>query len=380
MSLEASAQGTSAECAEMTPVVLEGALHEMQTKPQSSLLLTSRPPIDGEPNGCKQEVADSDVTAECTNRTVKMTKPTEITDVDSEKAVLGGELVERACRVDKGDEMDVDVNRMVLLGREPAERASGVNEGNGTEHRDLRLQQTNLLCEETRQHNGNVEDNIPIANRLPLEGEWTVYPSGKMKNLNGGNASREVEPTDVPNKSDMLVIMLIESEDLGSGDTPCVYLGGMQMWTGDANGLGNRADALNGQVDGSNDQTDTSRAWTDTLNVSDNTETANVSHGDDVSTYLGPGGTKRDVRETDGVGSHADMPTRQMHAPSVKTDRIKPENKMLNVRKCRIGLRTQNSLNMHEAATPKPTYQWRMVSPSEKWTSPSVTQCDAIWF
>ena len=49
---------------------------------------------------------------------VETTEPTEITDVDSEKAVLGGELAERACRVDEGDETDADVDRTVLLGGE----------------------------------------------------------------------------------------------------------------------------------------------------------------------------------------------------------------------------------------------------------------------
>ena len=59
-SLEASAQGTSTKHAETTPVMLKSALpHETQTEPHSSLPLTPRPPIEGKPNGCKQEAADS---------------------------------------------------------------------------------------------------------------------------------------------------------------------------------------------------------------------------------------------------------------------------------------------------------------------------------
>ena len=86
-SLEALVQGTSAKRAEMTPVVLKSALpHETQTEPHSSLPLTPRPPIEGEPNGCKQEVADSVVTAGRTKRTVETAKP-QFADVDG-KAVL----------------------------------------------------------------------------------------------------------------------------------------------------------------------------------------------------------------------------------------------------------------------------------------------------
>ena len=69
-----------------------------------------------------------------------------------------------------------------------------------------------------------------------------------------------------------------------------------------------------------NGQTDTSRAWTDTLNVSDSAEMANVSHGDDVNTYLGARGTKHGVRETDGIGSQTDVSTWHGDVSSVETD------------------------------------------------------------
>ena len=116
----------------------------------------------GKPCECEQEAANSVATAGCTNGTVERAEPTVA---------------------------DADVNRMALLGGEPVERASGVDEGDGMEcEPQTRLPKTELFCEETHQRNGNAEDNIPIANRLPLEGEWTVYPSGEMKNSNGGDA------------------------------------------------------------------------------------------------------------------------------------------------------------------------------------------------
>ena len=100
-STEAPAEGTSAKCAEMTSVVLKSMLHKMQIKLQSSLPLTLRPPIYGEPCECKQEVADDVVTAGCMNWTAETAKP-QITDVNG-MTLLGGELAERVSGVDKGD-------------------------------------------------------------------------------------------------------------------------------------------------------------------------------------------------------------------------------------------------------------------------------------
>ena len=55
-SAEALVQGTSAKCAETTLVVLKTTPHETPNEPQDSLPLTPRPPIEGKPRGCKQEV------------------------------------------------------------------------------------------------------------------------------------------------------------------------------------------------------------------------------------------------------------------------------------------------------------------------------------
>ena len=119
-------KGTSAKCSETTPVVLKSVPHEMQTKLQSSLPLTLGPPVDGEPCECKQEAGDSNVTAGHMNRMVQLTKPMEITDINFEKAVLGREPAERASRVNEGGEMDADIDRTAMLGRDPM-TACGVN-------------------------------------------------------------------------------------------------------------------------------------------------------------------------------------------------------------------------------------------------------------
>ena len=148
-------QGTSAECAEMTTVVLESTPHEAQDWLHSSLPLTLRLPIDGKPIRCKQEAADSAMTAECTNGMVQLAKPTG---------------------------MIADVDRTPTLGGEPAARDCGVDEGDETEHEpQSRLQQTTFYCKEAHQHSGNVNENVPNAYGLPLEGEWEVCVSSEAR-------------------------------------------------------------------------------------------------------------------------------------------------------------------------------------------------------
>ena len=306
----------------MTPVVLKSVLpHETQTKLQNSLPLTPRLPIEGEPSGCKQEAAESVVTAGRANGTVETAKPTEIADVDG----------------------------MALLGREPAERARGIGEGDETERKaQSRLQELKLLCREIDQCSGIANGDIPITNRLLLEGEWTLYASGEMSNLNGntdalnaaiervdspsesrvaedtprvelegrkggmsegasvdeadGSAGHGTGPADMLNELMEFIAVLIKPEDLGSGEIPRVYLGGMQMCADDANRPGNGADASSYQMDGLTGQTDAS-------NASNGPEMAGMSCGEGAGTYLGTGDVKRDGDETDGIGSHMDLPT-----------------------------------------------------------------------
>ena len=200
---EASAKGNSAVSAGTT-VLLESTLHETQNELQNSLPLTSRLPIEGEPNGCKQEAAESVVTAERTKGTVGMAEPHE-TDADVDRtATLGRKLAKRACGVDEGAETDADVDGTAALGGEPAERVQGVGEGDETERdSQLRLKQTNFYCKEDRQRNENANADVPSTYKLPLEGEWTVYVSGEASDWNGDtNASnaaieRVVSPSEL---------------------------------------------------------------------------------------------------------------------------------------------------------------------------------------
>ncbi|KIM58353.1 hypothetical protein SCLCIDRAFT_28137, partial [Scleroderma citrinum Foug A] len=300
---EASAQGTSAKCSETTTVVLKSTPHEMQTELQNSLQTTPRLPIEDEPSECTQEAADSDVMAGRTN------------------------------------EMDADVDRMALLGGEPAERVHIVDEGDETEREpQARLQQTNLLCGGICQHNKNANTNIPIAYGLPLEGEWTVCASGEASNPKGSeNASNAAikhadGSCEHPRLADVdgvvsegckggmdepteLLMMSVEPYVEDGGGMPSVYLGGTRWRAGNAS-------RPEGQSDRSRGQTDGSRTQTDTPSMSNGGATAVVSHSDDGGTYLGVRDAKRPVEMTDGVGCHADTSTGQTDAPCVETDAI----------------------------------------------------------
>ena len=323
MSLEASAQGTSAKRAETTPVMLKSALsHEMQTEPHSSLPLTPRPPIEGEPSGCKQEAADSVVTAGCMKRTVETAKPT-----------------------------IMDVDREATLGREPAGMVHRVNEGGEECEPQLRLQQTEFYCKED-QRNANANGDVPVTNRLPLEGEWTAYLSSKTTDSKGvelegresstderasideadGGISREAQPTDTQNEPTELLTTTVEPY-VDDGDTsPLVHIGGTNWCAGSVKGPGCQMDGSDCQTGMSSSQVDAPRAQMDAPSTLNKAETDVMDHRDGVGTYLSVGDSKRDVRETDGVGSHADMPTGQTDTPRVETDTNIAANTTENVR------------------------------------------------
>ena len=323
MSTEALAEGTSAKHAETTPVMLKSVLpHEMQNRPQNSLPLTLRLPIDGEPCRCKQEAVDSIVTAGCTNGMVKMANlPETIADVD----------------------------RTAPLGGKPAERARGVDEGDGMEREpQSRLQQTIFYSKEDIQRNANINENVPNAYGLPLKGEWEVCASGEARDprssTNAPNATPECvhRPSELSETKDAegvesegceggtgepteLLTMSVEPYIEDSGDIPHVHLGGTWMRPGDTNGPGCQADRLRGP-------TDVLRSWTDTLNMSNSAGTAGLGHSDDLGTYLSITDAKHVVLETDDDRCHADALTGQTDVLSIEMNLTKPVNEMEIVR------------------------------------------------
>ena len=330
----------------------------------------------GEPCECEQEAVNSVVMAGCTNGTVERAEPTVA---------------------------DADVDGMALLGREPAERARGISEGDETEREaQSRLQESKLLCGEKVQRNGNANENIPSTNGLPLEGEWTGYASGETRDPKGcanalnatpecvqsasgevtnskgntnafnaaiehadgsdestetantkdiksegckrgtseqesvdeanGDPGRDVEPTDTANELMQLLITTVKPY-IDNGDVNArVCLGAMHWCADDANGLGIRTDRIGGQMEVSEGQADGSKGLTDAPSTSNGPETANVSHGDDTSTYLGVGDAKRAVLGTDGVGCHADASVGRTDTPSIRNETRTPANVRRNVR------------------------------------------------
>ena len=159
----------------------------MQTEPQNSLPLTPRLPIEGEPSGCKQEVVESIVTAGRMNQTVKTAEPT-ITDI----------------------------NRKAMLGREPAGMVHRVDKGSEEHESQSRLQQTEFYCKED-QCNTNANRDVPVANGLPLKGEWTAYPSGKTTDLKGVELEGHKGGTDELTE---LLMMSVELYVKDSSDIP----------------------------------------------------------------------------------------------------------------------------------------------------------------
>ncbi|KIM68541.1 hypothetical protein SCLCIDRAFT_20448 [Scleroderma citrinum Foug A] len=327
MSFKASVQGTSAKCSETTPVILESAPHEMQNQLQNSLPLTPRPPIEGEPSGCKQEAADSIVTAGHTNGMVRMTKP---------------------------PQNDVDINRTPMLGEEPATRDCGVDEGNRTEHESkLQLQQTELLCEESCQRNENTNANIPSAYGLPLKGEWIVCSSGRLESsrwdtkesiaalstsivlpaltdcpskskeaedtvgVEPEGCKEEIEQMDTLNEPTELLMTTVEPYVEDTDVNARVCLGATRWHACDVEGPGSQADGSMGQADGSGVQTDAP-------STSNEAEMARISHGEVARTYLGAGDAKRSGDVADGIRSQTDAPRGHSDVSSVKTKAIIP--------------------------------------------------------
>lgn len=135
-----------------------------------------------------------------------------------------------------------------------------------------------------------------------------------------GNAGWEVEPMDIPSESDMLITLSIELESLGGGNILHVCLGGMQMWTDDANGPGDGVDASSCKTDVLRNQADGSADQMDTLIVSNSAEMAEISCGEVVSMYLGAGDAKCNGDAKDGVGIQVDMSTRHRDASNIEMD------------------------------------------------------------
>ena len=146
-----------------------------------------------------------------------------------------------------------------------------------------------------------------------------------------------------PNKPNTLVTISIESEKPRSGEIPQVRLECVRWHANDMHHSRSRADALDGHIDRSRGLADDLRGRADVPSVPNKPETANISHGEGAGTYLGPRDAKRGVRETDGVGSHANASTGHGDTPSVQTDTLMPANAPETIRPPQFESKRPNS-------------------------------------
>ena len=195
-----------------------------------------------------------------------------------------------------------------------------------SKQRGERLQKQRKAFNAAIEHADGLGESTETANTKEVELEGCSRGMDKQACVDkvGGNAGHGTGPADMSNELTEFVTLLIELEDLGSGDIPCIRLGGTQMQTGDANGS-------RGQTDWSDDQTDEPRGQTYVPNQSNNAEMAGISHGDGAGTYLGAGDVKCGVKVTNGIGSQTDMSIGHGDVPSVETDPNKPTKAPENV-------------------------------------------------
>ncbi|KIM57867.1 hypothetical protein SCLCIDRAFT_28501 [Scleroderma citrinum Foug A] len=365
-SSKALVQGTSAKSTEMTLVVLKSVPHEMQNWLQNSLPLTPRLPIEGEPDVCKQEAADSVVTVGCTNGMVKMAKPM-IMDID-EKAVLGGELVERVHKLDKGDgDCEYQFANTFIAA---IEHADGLGMSNETANvKEVRLKG----CREGTSKGASVDK--------------AAAECCQQLGTADGDPGREDECRDTPNELMQLLMQTAELYVKSSGDILHVYLTGTTWHAGNPNRPGHG--------------TDSQRGLTDALSMPNDPETASMSHRDSARMYLGTGDVKCIVHKMDGVESQSgtliwlgdiqstetdvilpvneaeiitakaasDEPNgfgNQMDMLSLHTDAYSTANEMkmaANETECismhQMEVQMKNSPEMFKIVTPKPIRQWR---------------------
>ena len=161
---------------------------------------------------------------------------------------------------------------------------------------------------------------LPRWHRPPLEGERDgVAANGCTHSSSGRSMPQKLAASS--NESETLVIVSIESEDSGSGETFAhIRLGGMSPHADDANGPGRRMEMSKGQADESEGRTDESRARADASNTPNEAKTVIVSHRTGAGTYLSTGDAKRAVDGTNNLSSRTEMSEGQVDVSRARTD------------------------------------------------------------
>ena len=133
----------------------------------------------------------------------------------------------------------------------------------------------------------------------------------------GSDTGREIKRMDTPNKPTEFLMMTVEPYVKDADVNTHVCLGATRWCACDVEGPESQADGSMGQADGSGAQMDAPSA-------SDKAETARISHGEVVHTYLGAGDAKHGGDVTDDIRSQTNALRGHSDVSSVKTKVIIP--------------------------------------------------------
>ena len=133
----------------------------------------------------------------------------------------------------------------------------------------------------------------------------------------GSDTGQEIKPMDTPNKPTELLMMTVKPYVKDADVNAHVCLGATRWSACDVEGPESQADGSMGQADGSGVQMDAPSA-------SDEAETARISHGEVVRTYLGAGDAKHSRDVTDGIRSQTNALRGHSDVSSVKMKVIIP--------------------------------------------------------
>ena len=278
-------------------------------------------PIVGESQDSKWQAAEASAKAEGTSRSAEATRKARIVDG---KALPGSEPAKRASAVDKAEEMP--------------------------DERQPQAKQVELYHKRS-QHNENANRNIPSAHGVPLEGEWSVCASSRVRDSKSdsrgrgvgerasvdkwswpveklrltvripkgccqlgradGNASCKEALVDGQDESEKLVPTTVKLDNPGSGKTPRMCLGGTKTQVGEHKGHGCRADESNGQANRSRGQA----AASTVLNTC---RTSSMGDSDGTGARLDARGARRNGAGPDGHANRSDVSSGYVDVPGIQ--------------------------------------------------------------
>ena len=242
-----------------------------------------------------------------------------------------------------------DVDGKALPGSELAKRANEANAADETPDGRQPQPQQRQLYHKGSQRNENAKRNIPSAHGVPLEGEWSVCASGRVRDSKsdsrgGGmgkrtsvdewswpvetprptvripkgycqlgradSASCEETSVDSQGESGRLVPTTVELVDPGGSEKPRMCLGGTKMRIGKVESHGCQPDKSRGQAN-------ESRGQVDALTVLNTCKTVAMGNGDGTGTRSDAGGASCDGVGPNGHANRSDVSSGHMDVPGI---------------------------------------------------------------